>query len=27
MLGGERLSGATLAHATEMLGQSPEEGN
>ena len=26
MLGGERLSGATLAHATEMLGQSPEEG-
>ena len=26
MLGGERLSGATFAHATEMLGQSPEEG-
>ncbi|MBG6075887.1 DNA repair protein RecN [Polaromonas sp. CG_9.11] len=26
MLGGERLSGATLAHATEMLDQSPEEG-
>jgi len=26
MLGGERLSGATLAHATEMLGQSAEEG-
>jgi DNA repair protein RecN (Recombination protein N) len=27
MLGGERLSGATLAHATEMLSQSPETGN
>jgi DNA repair protein RecN (Recombination protein N) len=26
MLGGERLSGVTLAHANEMLGQSPEEG-
>ena len=26
MLGGECLSGTTLAHATEMLGQSPEEG-
>lgn len=26
MLGGEILSGATLAHATEMLGQSPKEG-
>lgn len=25
MLGGEYLSGATLAHATEMLGQSPQE--
>ena len=25
MLGGERLSGATLAHATEMLGQSTED--
>jgi len=24
MLGGERLSGATIAHATEMLAQSPE---